>query len=162
MSELGEITRCWTIRFERHSKHPVEKVWKAITEPEQVSSWMRSPARIELRVGGDWFVDFGERGELDGVIVRIESERRLAYVWGRSVLEWELEPDVNGCRYRFVHHGQEPGLLPNEEGLAAGWHAFLEALAAQLDGISFDAEMDKAVFEEFTPVYRERLEALLR
>lgn len=161
MSELGEITRCWSIRFERRSRHPVEKVWSTITDPERVAGWMRGPARIELRVGGDWFVDFGDKGELDGVIVRVETERRLAYVWGRSLLEWELEPDAAGCRYSFVHHGQAPGLSPTEEGLAAGWHGFLEVLAAQLDGVAYDAQKDRAFVDELIPAYRKRLEAVL-
>ena len=161
LSELGDITRCWTIRFERQSKHPVQKVWQSITDPERVAAWMRGPARIDLRVGGDWFVDFGDKGELDGVIVRVEHERRLAYVWGLSVLEWTLEPDGDGSRYSFVHHGQAPGLSPTEEGLASGWHAFLEALTGQLDGIAYDAKTDQAIFDELTPVYRERLEAIL-
>ena len=47
MSELGEITRCWTIRFERRSRHPVGKVWNAITDAERVAGWMRGPTRIE-------------------------------------------------------------------------------------------------------------------
>ena len=161
MSELGEITPCWTIRFERRSRHPVGKVWNAITDAERVAGWMHGPARIELRVGGDWVVDFGEKGELDGVIVRVETERRLAYVWGRSLLEWELEPDAAGCRYSFVHHGQTPGLSPTEEGLAAGWHAFLETLAAELDEVEYDAEKDHACVDELMPVYRERLAVVL-
>jgi uncharacterized protein YndB with AHSA1/START domain len=161
MSELGEITRCWTITFERRSKHPVEQVWRTITDPERVSTWMRYPARIDLRVGGDWFVDFGDKGELDGVIVRVESERRLRYAWGISMLEWELEADGAGTRYRFMHHGQTPGTTTPEEGLAAGWHAFLESLAVHLEGGSYGASDDQAVIDEVTPAYRERLEALL-
>ncbi|MEA2587510.1 MAG: hypothetical protein QOH66_437, partial [Actinomycetota bacterium] len=34
----------WTLRFERHLAHPVEKVWRALTEPEQLRSWF--PHRI--------------------------------------------------------------------------------------------------------------------
>lgn len=161
MSELGEITRCWTIRFDRQSKHPVEKLWNAITDPERVSAWMGYPARIDLRPGGDWFVDFGDQGELDGVIVRVEPLRRLRCAWGRSVIEWELEPGDGGCSYRFLHHGQEPGTTPTEEGLAAGWHAFIDALAAQLDGKPFGREDDQAVIDEWLPAYRERLRVVL-
>ena len=161
MRELGEITRCWTITFQRRSKHPVAKLWKAITDPEQVARWMGYPARIDLRVGGDWYVDFNKKGQLDGVIVRLEEERRLAYVWGRSVVEWELEVDSDGCHFTFVHHGQTPGLSPSEEGLAAGWHAFLDAFERELDGLAFDAEKDHATTNELEPVYRERLQWLL-
>jgi len=98
MSELGEISCCWTVAFVRQIRHPVEKLWEAITRPEQVEGWFGCPARIDLRVGGEWFVDFGDRGSLDGVIVRVETARRRALVWRRSVVEWERESDPNGCR----------------------------------------------------------------
>ena len=44
---------------------------------------MTYPARIDLRVGGDYFVDFGRthEGELDGVIVKVVPERLLRYAW---------------------------------------------------------------------------------
>ena len=157
MSNLGEITPCWSISFERDSKHPLSKVWKSITEPDRVKAWMDYPVRIDLRVGGDWHVDFAERGALDGVIVRLEHERKLAYVWGWSVIEWELEAHGEGCRYRFMHHGQRPGLVPSEEGLAAGWHAFLDSFDASLDGAACDPARDKATVDAVTPAYRERL-----
>ncbi len=106
MSDLGEISRCYTMTFERTSKHPVAKLWRSITEADEVTRWMTYPARIDLRIGGDYHVDFSrsEGGELDGVIVRVEPERTLAYVWGMSVLEWRLEPGDGGCRCTFVHH----------------------------------------------------------
>ena len=83
--------------------------------------------------------DAGPRGGggLDGVIVRLQPERDLAYVWGRAVVEWTLEPDGAGCRYTFVHHGQVPapaGTGWTDEGLAAGYHTGLDALARLLDG----------------------------
>ena len=161
MSNLGEITPCWTITFERDTKHPVAKVWAFITEPERVSGWVNCPVRIDLRVGGEWHVDFAERGERDGVIVRVEHERRLAYVWGLAVIEWELEADGDGCRYRFVHHGQKPGLSPSEEGLAAGWHGFIASLEASLDDLAYDGARDQSVVDETTPAYRERLRQVL-
>lgn len=163
MDDLGQITACWSVSFERSIPHPPERLWSAITEPLKVGGWWGScPTRIDLRVGGEWFVDFGgDRGELDGVIVRMEPNRRLALVWGRSVVEWELAPDEAGCRYTFVHHGQTPGLSPSEEGLAAGWHACLVALERTVDGQAFDAAADEALVRKLMPAYREQLQAVL-
>ena len=115
LGELGEITPCWTVTFRRTSRQPPARVWAALTEPDQIARWWRHPARVDLRVGGAYRVDFGDGGGLDGVIVRLQPERGLAYVWGRAVVEWTLEPAGAGCRYTFRHHGQEPA----PEG--AGW-----------------------------------------
>ena len=40
MSELGEVTRCWSIAFDRRSRHAPATVWRAITDPKRVSAWM--------------------------------------------------------------------------------------------------------------------------
>ena len=107
MNELAEITSCYTMRFDRRTEHSPARLWRAITNAEEVARWMAYPARIDLRVGGEYHLDFSrtDGGELDGVIVRLAPERRLAYVWGVSVLEWTLEVDGEGCSYQFVHHG---------------------------------------------------------
>ena len=47
MTRLGEITPCYTMRFERASKHPAKRLWRAITDPAEVTQWMGMPsARI--------------------------------------------------------------------------------------------------------------------
>ncbi len=158
MTRLGEITPCYTMRFERESKHPAARLWRAITDPAEVTQWMGMPsARIDLRVGGDYHVDFNPReaGMLDGVIVRVEEERTLAYVWGVSVLEWTITPLGEGCRFTFVHHGQPPGMVDEEAGIAAGWHEWLDDLGAHLDGGSH--EHTRAREEELKRFYAGRI-----
>ena len=163
MSDLAEITTCYSMTWERRSKHPVDRLWRAITEPDEVGQWMSNPARIDLRVGGDYFVDFSRTnsGALDGIIIRLEPRVRIAYVWGLCVIEWTLEPSAAGCRYTFVHHGQAPGLVPQEEGLATGWHLWLDDFAAHLEGIApspVDPEREKAL----NSPYKERIDAILQ
>lgn len=161
MDEYGEITRCYTITFERRSKHPAERVWQAITDPEQVSTWMRFPAKIDARRGGGIFVDFSPHDPLDGVITDVDPGRKLAYAWGRSIVEWTVEPDGDGCRYTFIHQGLERREGVDEEGLAAGWHGFLDAMEGHLDGSYISREQDAAEWERLKPLYKERLEAAL-
>jgi uncharacterized protein YndB with AHSA1/START domain len=170
MSDLGEITPCWTITFRRESKHSPQRLWHAITDPGEVSKWMGYPARIDLRPGGDYHLDFSrphegdDAGELDGVIVRVQDTRFLAIVWGRSVLEWVIEPGSNGSRYTFTHHGQEPpseGDRHTDEGIAAGWHAFLDAFAAYLDGASPPSKVP-ALHAQLEAAYRERVAAAVK
>ncbi len=128
--ELGEIRPCYGVWFTRRSKYPPARLWRAITDSSEVSRWMTYPARIDLRPGGEYYVDFGRtnEGALDGVISHVEPERRLVYVWGTSTVEWALEPDGNGTNYLFAQHGLYPRPIPDEEGLAAGWHSWLDDL----------------------------------
>ena len=163
MNDLGDITRCYTMTFERESKHTAGKLWRSITNSEEVSRWMKYPAKIELRVGGDYYLDFSRSnaGALDGVIVRVEPERRLAYVWGLSVLEWTIEPTDEGCRYEFVHHGQPPPADVGEEDIPVGWHLWLDDLHAHLDGISVDASAARLRWSELEPIYSKLRDAAL-
>ena len=160
---LGEITTCYRIRFERTSKHPAARVWRALTNPEDLRVWMEGPARVDLRVGGTWQIDFDASppGDvLDGVIIAVEPERRLAYAWGLSVCEWTIEPHDDGCTYTFVHNGlSDRG--EGEEGLAAGWHAFVDQLDMHLDGVEFDREERAEAWRRMHEPYLERLNAAL-
>ena len=160
---LGKIERAYSIQYDRLTASTPAAVWDAITKPHIVSKWMGYPARIELRIGGDYFLDFGaDSGEnLDGVIVALESEKSLRYSWGLSVLEWRLEADeaTGGCRYSFGHHGMPIRGIPDEQGVAAGWHSWLEALEASLSGITRPAERDRDCCETVGPAYRRAIEA---
>lgn len=165
---FGEISVCYSVRFERRSKHPASRLWRAITDPEELAQWWGMPrARVDLRPGGEYFVEFppANPNDLEGVLTHVEPERRLRYVWGLSVIEWEIdwEPDPgepgSGCAYRFTHHGQPPGLIEHEGGIAAGYHAGFYRLDAYLDGATFRGAT--RLWEELLPVYAERIREAL-
>lgn len=161
--ELGVVTKCYTLTYNRTSKHAPARLWRAITQPDEVSQWMDYPAKVDLRVGGEWHVDFSRTndGEIPGVIVRVEPERNLTYTWGLSVIEWTIEPDEQGgCRYRFIQSGLAFRDIPDEQGLAAGWHEFFDRLDLHLDDIHIDEPAQKARWNELKPGYRELLDAI--
>jgi len=154
-NELGEISACSTIVFERRSKHSAERLWRAITDPDEVGKWMGYPAKIDLRIGGDWYVDFSETndGDLGGVIVRIDPGRHVAFYWRLTVVEWKVEPADDGCTYELVQNGLVPGEGELVEGYAAGWHGFLEQLDMHLEGRHVTYEESKAIVERLLPRY---------
>ena len=163
MNDLGKISLCYLMTFDRRSRHSPSRIWSAITDSDEVSRWMGYPARIDLRIGGEYFVDFERSGAggLDGVIAQVECRRRLQYSWGLSSICWELEEEDGGRRYRFVHFGQEPRDVPDEEGLAAGWHAWLEDLELYLDGGAPTHELNSPRWIELKRQYRPLLETAL-
>ena len=162
MSDLGTITRCYTVRYDRTSKHSEERLWRAITDPAEVTAWMQYPAKIDLRVGGKYVVDFAKTnsGVLDGVIVAIEPERLLRYAWGTSIVEWTIGPSGSGCKHTFLQAGL-PDRGPGEEGLVAGWHAWFDDLDRYLDGSPLPALSERgawrALGERYKPVLAEVL-----
>ena len=163
IGEFGEITKSYTVTFTRTSKHSAARFWRAITEPDEIAKWMGGPAKVDLRVGGEWFADFPNDGDgdLTGVIVRVEPGRVLTFVWGLSVVEWTISEADGGCTYGFVQTGlADRG--EDEEGLPAGWHEFLDRLDRHLDGVYLTDEEHKANWEALKPPYRARLETAIR
>jgi uncharacterized protein YndB with AHSA1/START domain len=160
--DLGTISLCYSVKYERSSRHSAERLWQAITSPGEVSKWMAYPVTIDLRPGGEFSMDFRTTGggEMRCVICRIEPGRAFAYVFEQSVCEWTIEAADEGCRYTFVQSGlADRG--EREEELAAGWHGFYDQLDEYLDGIPLDLEKHRARWLERLPAYRERLRAVL-
>jgi uncharacterized protein YndB with AHSA1/START domain len=162
-ADLGEITKCYTLTYNRRSKHSPARLWKAITDGDEINKWMDYPSKVDLRVGGEWHVDFSrtDDGEIPGVIVRVEPEKVLTYTWGLSVIEWTIAPADDGCTYRFVQAGLALRDIEDEEGLAAGWHEFFDRLDLHLDGEYIDEPEQKRRWNELKPPYRKLLDAAM-
>jgi uncharacterized protein YndB with AHSA1/START domain len=124
------------LRFERRLAHPVERVWRAVTEPGELAHWF--PAEVALaepREGATMTFTFsdGIMPPSDGTITVYDPPRRFAFVWGEDELRFELEPLEGGagCLLRFTH------LLDGRDRAArdaAGWHVCLDTLEQHLAG----------------------------
>lgn len=134
MSEegVGTIGTTGEVSFERAVAHPTEQVWDAITQDDQVTQWMDYKASFDATPGARFHVDFGDDGEIEGVVVAADERTRFSHTWDRSVVRWDLSgAREGGTTICFTHTGFPSDAAP---GLAAGWHAFLDALEAHLDG----------------------------
>src|SRR5690242_4736333 len=111
-SSLTTVDGRPTLRFERRLAHPIERVWQAITELDELEHWF--PARLEgeRAAGADIQFTFDQHDieVTKGQVVEFEPPRLFAYTWGESMLRWELVPDGAGCRLIFTHTlgGDEP------------------------------------------------------
>jgi uncharacterized protein YndB with AHSA1/START domain len=148
-----------TLYFERRVAHPVEAVWNAITESDELAQWFPCAVELELRVGGMITFTFaqelpGGSTTLQGRVTDLDPPRLFAFHWGEDHLRFELErvDGGAGCLLRFTV------LLDAEDKAArdaAGWHVCLDDLERQLDGKS-DATRTGATsewrgrYEEYT------------
>lgn len=138
---LGTADGRAVLRMERRFAHKPERVWRALTRPEELSQWY--PFRVEeldLRLGGRIRFDDGQGGTLEAVITELEPPRVLAFTQdagkvlereGDNLLRFELRPDGDGCLLTFTHHFHD---RPRAGANAAGWDACLDALGAVVDG----------------------------
>jgi uncharacterized protein YndB with AHSA1/START domain len=119
--------------FERELAHPPEKVFHALTTPEELSHWFPARVAVDLRVGGAMTFTFpdGKFPELQGEVLELDPPRRFVFTWDTEELRFELEPSGGGCRLRFTH------LLDDREmaaRVAAGWDVCFDELDKRLAG----------------------------
>jgi uncharacterized protein YndB with AHSA1/START domain len=156
------------LRFERQLAHPVEKVWKALTEPGQLIRWFPCSVNLDLRPGGkisfvflDHNVDVPEGVEvpdlsepLGGTVTELDPPRLFAYTWGDDLLRWELRPDERGCLLVFTHAFGTPNGAINQTiaaRTAAGWHLCLDTLDFTLAGSDRWNDYFAAYVQALTP-----------
>jgi uncharacterized protein YndB with AHSA1/START domain len=134
----GEIA---VIAFERRLNHAIDTVWAAITDPGQLAAWL-GPGELEPREGGRILIRTGPAGQpeqqrsISGRILIWKPPHVLEHEWLQpglevSVVRYELTADGEATVLRFTHRRS---LAPAATGGRAGWHAFLDRLAAHLDG----------------------------
>jgi uncharacterized protein YndB with AHSA1/START domain len=136
------------LRMERALAHPPEKVWRALTEPSELSAWFPAAVELDLRLDGPISFTFPE-GEEDpdntGVIRAYDPPRLLEYTWGVEVLRWELEPTEDGCLLTLTATYDD---RPGSASFTAGWTICFDALDRVL-GSSAVPEKDYAELHEY-------------
>lgn len=153
MSKLATIADRGTLVFVRHLPGPIERVWAYLTDPKFLAKWF-SDGVVSHSVGGEVRFEMGAFGR----VTAIDPPRLFEFTWNEddasvgpvadSLLRWELAEEDDRVRLVLTHMR-----LPEIEvlGHGAGWHAFLERLAAAIDGR--DAEPVMELYARYKPEY---------
>ncbi|NKY87949.1 SRPBCC family protein [Nocardia veterana] len=137
-AELTDIDGVPTLRFERRFPHPRERVWRAISDPAQMTAWFPAAVQAEPRPGAPMRFVFDDEAPADdgwdGEVLEVDPPRVFMFRWNRDVLRFELIADGDGCRLVFTHAlGDGPAGRLGAARTAAGWDGCLTSLAAALD-----------------------------
>jgi uncharacterized protein YndB with AHSA1/START domain len=103
--------------IERLLNAPVERVWEAITDKEQMKQWYFDIAEFELRIGFEFeFTGNGPEGECyvhRCKITEVVPKKKLQHSWryegfeGNSFVTWELFAEGDQTRVKLTHEGLE-------------------------------------------------------
>ncbi|MDB5035162.1 MAG: hypothetical protein JWQ98_2403 [Chlorobi bacterium] len=149
------------IAFERNLPYPIEAVWEAISDPEQMSLWL-GDTTIEggmiSVVGGPKHLPADIR-RATGRILVCEPPRVMEYEWKQAIIEdstvrFELTPNDGGTSLRLTHRWLS---IANAGGFIPGWHAYLDRLAAHLG--NGEVRDWSELFGEFRDLYAEHRSA---
>jgi uncharacterized protein YndB with AHSA1/START domain len=124
----------WALVFVRDLRHPIDKVWAALTEPGQLAQWAPYTTSRDLGSVGEatlTMIDGDIAEDLDATVTRAEPPTLLEYSWGTDLLRWELAATATGTRLTLEHTLKERDWAPK---VAAGWHLCLVVAEHLLDG----------------------------
>ena len=116
------------LRFERHLSKPVEVVWRAVTDPEEMRSWF--PTRLAI---GEWKVGAAithvfEEHDIDplpGRVLEWQPPRRVRFTWGTDTIGFELSPADDGGTVFVLTEELGASIAARN---AAGWEVCLDRL----------------------------------
>jgi uncharacterized protein YndB with AHSA1/START domain len=154
-ADLGSLAphgNGWRLTFARHLHHSPERVWQAITEPEELAVWF--PQRIVgERVAGAPLRFVSSEGDgFDGEMLVFDPPSAIEFTWGGDRLRMELRPHDGGTLLILTDTFDDLGKAARD---AAGWHECLHRLAGELQGSAPSAWGD--VWRRVHPIYVERL-----
>ncbi|MEV0644301.1 SRPBCC domain-containing protein [Phytomonospora sp. NPDC050363] len=129
-------------------RHPVERVWAALTTAEGLSRWFGSVAEIDLRPGGRAFFRWDELDEESVATIEVVAPpHRFSFWWRveglpeadapRTLVEFTLEPVPEGTRLHLVESGftraAEDVARSAHAANSQGWNEELADLESYLD-----------------------------
>ena len=105
---------------------PVEEVWDALTDPEQLEEWFANDVELDLERGGDGVFRWDDGEERHAVVEEVVPERRFTFTWDdKGRVEIELEEVEGGTRVLVT------------ETAGAGWSTALSLRALALRALAF-------------------------
>jgi uncharacterized protein YndB with AHSA1/START domain len=140
-----------SVVVEIHIAAPPQRVFQAITRPEELMRWFTHPScpvklwEIDARKGGRWrSANHPSTKSLNGVnefraggeILEIDPPRLLVYTWHANwhddpslatVVRWELQPDDKGTKVKVMHSGLAKEKVARED-YSGGWIGAVELL----------------------------------
>jgi len=118
--------------------HPIEAVWRALTEADAISDWLMQTTGFQPIVGARFRLKtqhLSASGWIDAEVLQLEPPWRMTWSWSAdggaaSTVTFELAAEGKRTRLRLTHEGE----IEPEAGriVTAGWPGRLERLASMI------------------------------
>lgn len=120
------------LRLERRYEHPVERVWRAITDAAELRHWFPSDEPITVQDS--------------------DPPRLLVGTWYGDELRFRLHAEGHGCVLRFTHAFTD---FETAARTAAGWDRCFARLDALFAGVPLSEEDSLALWPDVHERYAE-------
>lgn len=149
------------LRFVRRYRHPIERVWRAVSDPGEMAQWFPSNVQGDRAVGAELIFDddaqrtaahqAGEPTRADGpmfrgTVVAYDPPQVFSFTWGGELIRLELAPDGDGTTLVFTQILSHPSVAARN---GAGWHTCLGELDRLLGAPGPAGEDGLAVYDDY-------------
>ncbi|HEX3915106.1 MAG TPA: SRPBCC domain-containing protein [Steroidobacteraceae bacterium] len=129
------MTNTRSLVIEKEMPHPLEKVWRALTQGPLIKEWMMDND-FQPVVGHKFKFRSAPVPNWDGIIdsevLVVEPKNKLSYSWGsmglQSIVVWTLLATGGGTLVRMEQSGFRTDQDANYQGANYGWRKFLGGL----------------------------------
>jgi uncharacterized protein YndB with AHSA1/START domain len=113
-----------------------QRVWGAITKPDEIVQWWAYEARVKPEVGS--LAEFRFRQGafvMQFEVAELDQDEKVHWIsksppqWTGSSVTWQLTPVHNGTKLIFTHDG----FAQVDERLRGAWVYFLDSLKSYLE-----------------------------
>ena len=130
-----------TIELEHVYTHPIDRVWRAISDEKEISTWF---IKADFKpVVGYAYTFTHESTTITGVVKGVDEPKELVYTWNiggmdaESTVSWRLESVTGGTRVVLTHSGIESygdSAAQMFSSFKKGWATCISDLAEFLGG----------------------------
>ena len=127
------------VALEELFPHPVDDVWRVLTDATSISDWLMATTDFQPRVGARFGLKtqhLSANGWIDAEVLELDPPRRMVWAWSSNdgapptTVTFELTPETGGTRLKLMHVGEidsQFGVLLRE-----GWPGRIELLGRSL------------------------------
>ncbi|MCP9768508.1 SRPBCC domain-containing protein [Lacihabitans sp. LS3-19] len=120
---------------------PIEKVWQAISDKDQMKMWYFDLPEFKAEIGCEFSFIGGSEGGIQYIhhcqVTELETNKKMAYTWkyegynGMSTVIWELEKIDNQTQLTLTHKNIEsfPSNNPDlaKKNFVGGWDSIINS-----------------------------------
>ena len=138
-----------SVVVERRMSHPLDKVWRALTQAPLLEAWLMANdfvPQVGHRFNFRMQAMPGWNGVTDCEVLTVVPQQELSYTWNasgdeaatglRTVVTWTLEPVAGGVLVRMEQSGFREQDQRNFMGAKYGWERNLGELERVVAGLA--------------------------
>ncbi|MBA2116272.1 SRPBCC family protein [Bremerella alba] len=133
-----------TLLFVFDLKHPPEKVWRALTDPELLAQWLLPVVDLRPVPGQAFIFKAPPQPGWDGMVhcrlLEAELHQKISYTWTvgemDTVVTFTLSQTESGTHVTLMHAGFKPDQKKNFGGARYGWQLMGEKLIELLRSVA--------------------------